>query len=315
MTTAGGAPDAAAPPEPDPAWRVPLPGGGPSSGAWSDVRMLGGLPMLLADPDAFIASWDPSDGATDLLDLGFEALAYLARYMPALRPEVPRPLHEAVHAALAAHAPAGAELAIEAGCGVGAELRLLRQFARRVIGFDLSVPALGVARRQLAGERLDLLARVEGRRFDRAGEVTWPPIDGVSLAIGNVLDPPLRAGVADIALALNVLDNVAQPLLCLGQLDAVLAPGGLLIVGSPFAWQEAITPAAEQLGGSVGSAFPGLAHRDSGDIVCDVLAGACPALGHLAYDILARSDVPWEIRDHARCVVRYDVHLIVARKR
>ncbi len=313
MTTAGG--------PPDPALRVPLPGGGPMSGPWDAVRCAAGVPVLLADPDRYLAradlAWAGSadergeDLTATLAAMGYETLCFLARYVPALGAEA-TPLRQAIARLLAAYAPPRAELAIEAGCAVGADLRTLRLFADRVIGFDTSLGALVVAKRQLAGEPVPYLVRREGRIFDRAADLVRPAVQGVTVVVGDAHDPPLGPASADMVLALNVLDNVRDPLLVLGQLDAVLRPGGLLIVGSPFAWNDAITAPEAQLGGTHLPPFAGL---DSPTVLADILTGRAAVTPALAYDLLAREDVAWEVRDHARCTVRFDVHLIAARKR
>lgn len=316
MTTAGGSPDAAL--------RVPLPGGGPVSGPWNDVRFAAGVPVLLADPDRYLARPDlawakdvtegPEGGAdleATLATMGYETLCFLARYVPALVAET-TPLRQAVARFLAAYAPANAALAVEAGCAVGAELRTLRLRAKRAIGFDTNLGALLVAKRQLAGGPVPQLVRREGRVFDRATDLVRPAIEGVTIVVGDAHDPPLAPASADIVLALNVLDNVRDPLLVLGQLDAVLRPGGLLLLGSPFAWNDAITAPEAQLGGTHLPPFAGL---DSPTVLAEILTGRAAVTPALAYDLLAREDVAWEVRDHARCTVRFDVHLLAARKR
>jgi SAM-dependent methyltransferase len=314
MTTAGGPPDAAL--------RVPLPGGGPTSGSWGAVRFAAGVPVLLADPDRYLARADlawttgvaperDEDLTATLAAMGYETLCFLARYLPALVTDA-TPLRQAVARLLAAYAPPGAELAVEAGCAVGADLRTLRRFADRVVGFDTNLGALVVAKRQLAGATIPHLVRREGRIFDRARDVALPAVAGVTVLVGDAHDPPLRGASADIVLALNVLDNVRDPLLVLGQLDAVLRPGGLIIVGSPFAWNDAITAPEAQLGGTHLPPFAGL---DSPTVLADILTGQAAVVPALAYELLEREEVPWEVVDHARCTVRFAVHLLAARKR
>jgi SAM-dependent methyltransferase len=57
-------------------------------------------------------------------------------------------------------------------------------------------------------------------------------------------DPPFLAGSFDVVILANVLDACANPGLVLAQADALLAPGGRLVVTCAFAFHESITPRA-----------------------------------------------------------------------
>lgn len=65
--------------------------------------------------------------------------------------------------------------------------------------------------------------------------------------LADALEPPLPGGAFDAVVALNLLDSCRDPLLLLQQMDALLAPGGTLVLASPFAWDPAITPPAAWL--------------------------------------------------------------------
>lgn len=82
-----------------------------------------------------------------------------------------------------------------------------------------------------------------------------PPLaeraDGVALLPGGAVvadaaDPPfLAASFATVVLA-NVLDSCADPALVLAQADALVAPGGELVVACAFAFDDGITPPEHQ---------------------------------------------------------------------
>ena len=110
---------------------------------------------------------------------------------------------------------------------------------------------------------------------------------------------------------MNLLDNVTSPLNLLAQLDALLKPGGLLVVASPFNWNDAITPANEQLAGSLDPAFEGL---DSAQALKTVMSGQSPYHTHLSYTVVDERNVSWSIREHARCSVLYQVFMCALRK-
>ena len=250
------------------------------------------------------------DAGAALGGLSYGALTHVARYLPHAvgRPDA---LRRAIAALLWRHAPRRCDLAVELGCSVGPDLRTLRRHAAEVIGLDSYVVPLRAARRLLDGHPVPLPVRREGRAFELDTEVSAPAVTGVHLAVGSALDPPLKPECAQIVAAINLLDNVAEPLNLLGQMDALLQPGGLMLLASPFHWQEAITPAAEQLGGGT---IPGFNRLGSCQALEEVLSGRTPWLQQLDYEILERRDAPWTLRDHDRAETRYLVHVMAARK-
>ncbi len=270
-----------------------------------------GIPLMLRDVDGYLGQL--GDELTLPLDaLPYGAVSHLARYLPSVvQPDAP--MRRAIAELVAAHAPPEAALAVDFGCSVGPDLRTLRRHAAHVIGLDSYATPLRVAAAQLSGQPVPVPVRLEGRRFEWAeAPIDLPAIDGVSLAVAHALDPPLAAETADIVLAANLLDNVADPVNLIGQLDAVLRPGGLLVLTSPFHWQDSLTPPDEQLGGGT---IPALQQLGSEAALAALLTGLTPLLPLLAYDLLETRDVPWSIRDHARCEVTYLVHALAARKR
>lgn len=289
---------------------MPLPGGGPVSGEWESVRWTpDGIPLLLTGLDDYLERVG-GDLDAPLDELSFEGLTLLSIYLPhLLAPGAP--LRRAVRGVLQRHVPRRVGLAVELGCSVGADLRTLANAAREVIGVDSSLVSLRAARAQLAGEVVPLLSRVEGRSFRSEDPIAMPRVDNVVLAAGNALDPPLLPGVADIAMSLNVLDCVAAPLDLLGQMDAILAPGGLMILSSPFSWKDDITPPAFALGGGIDPRWVELGTPAG---LAELLAGRMPELPYLRYEVLEQLDVPWTIRRDSRQLLTFDVHLIAARK-
>jgi len=287
---------------PHAALRVPLPGGGSASGDWGAVRRVAGLPVLLADPDAWLAQLDACDVEGPLEDVSFAGLTALARYLPGLA-ERDAPLSQALARALS-FAPEGAALGVDMGCSVGRDIRALRAVAAHVIAFDTSLPVLRAATAQLAGEPVPWPVRVEGRRFRMEDDRVFPVCDEVTLVVGDAMDPPLFADVADVVLAMNVLDNVPRPRLVLSQIDAITKPGGLAVIASPFAWHEGITSPEAQLGGAP---LEGLPDEGTPSMMADLLGDG--------WQIVHREDAPWILRDHARAAFHYDVHVVAARKR
>lgn len=296
---------------PHDALRVPVAGDGAGSGPWDESvqRTPDGVPILVADPAAYSRAW--GEHATAPLDaLPFDAMCMLARYLPQLAaPAVP--LQVALAELLARHAPGDAALGVDAGCSVGPHIRTLREVCAHVVAFDTNPAAVRIARRQLEGATIDVPRRLEGHRFEWADPVALPAIDGVTVVVGDALDPPLHAGAVDVAIAMNLFDNVPQPLNLLGQLDAILKPGGLLVVATPLSWHDGITPVSAQLGGSGVQPYADLGSERT---LHDVLSNRLPVLP-LHYDVVETRDVPWTLQEHARLRFTYDVHIVAARKR
>jgi SAM-dependent methyltransferase len=293
-----------------PALRVPTPAGGPVSGPWSEVHFTAeGIPLLLNEVERYRDRvGDDEDAPLDALS--YEALAHLSRYLPQLlAPQ--SPMRRAIRRALEDHLPGEVDLIVELGCSIGPDLRTFSEHARGVIGIDLSLAAIRAARAQLDGQSVPLLERIEGRSFRTAAPISLPPIDNVFVAVGNALDPPLFPEVADVVASVNVLDSVRDPLTLIGQMDAVLKPGGLLILASPFCWADDFTPPEAALGGGLD---PRWVELGTAQALVALLSGHLENLPWLRYELLRTEDIPWSLRDHARSVTSYDVHVVVARK-
>lgn len=75
--------------------------------------------------------------------------------------------------------------------------------------------------------------------------------DGVALAPGAALvahagDPPFAGGSFATVIVANLLDSCDDPALVLAQADALVAPGGRLLVACAYAFDDGITPPARQ---------------------------------------------------------------------
>ena len=189
--------------------------------------------------------------------------------------------------------------AVELGCSAGRFVAELAAGAAHVVGVDLQFGALRRARRLLAGERLGYARRVTGRHYAAAHAAAGDralAAERTTLVCGDALDPPLAPGMYDRVVALNLLDSVSQPRQLLAVLDALCAPGGELILASPYSWQAGITPDAERLG----DADPAAALR-----------AHLAAAGFLLED---EAELPWTLRRDARSAATYCVHYIRARK-
>jgi SAM-dependent methyltransferase len=259
---------------------------------------------LAAAAAGALASWLPA-GAAPTTDEGSAAApcagAALARW-------------------LAAWVPPSARTAVDLGCGVGAAALTLAERGLDVVALDLLLAPLRVLRRLRDEGQVAVPLRTGGSRY-RTAPCALPggPLAGragagrLTVVVADALAPPLAAEAFDVVHAGAVLDNVADPLFLLGQADALLRPGGRLLLTSAAAWRPDITPEGCWLGttGRGGPDAPG-----PEELLRAALTGRHPALPHLAYDLLEdRPGLRWTVPRDDRCAVTYDLHAVVARKR
>lgn len=209
-------------------------------------------------------------------------------------------------------APGVAPCLLDAGCGPGALLHAAAPlFPGGAVGLDLRVTNLRLAGRLAARGEAAVPLRVEGRRVVPV-RVAVPaeqraPAGRIHLVQGDLLDPPFEAESFAAVAAISLLDAVADPVVALGQLDALLGPGGLLLAGAPWSWDARVTPPAAWWSGP---------DAPGGDVLRALLAGRHPALPHLDYEILEEAErATWAIPGHGRLVHRYALELLLARKR
>jgi SAM-dependent methyltransferase/uncharacterized protein YbaR (Trm112 family) len=210
-------------------------------------------------------------------------------------------------AALAARLAARAETApvaraVELGCGVGRGVWELGRGARSVVGVDLQHATLRRARRLLGGAPLDYARRIVGRHYAVATIAPPPPSPAsVTLVCADAMDPPLVPGSFERVVALNVLDAVTSPPQIVAVADGLCAPGGEVILASPYAWQSGVVAEEHRFG----EAAPADALRrrlvDGTDL-------------EASYTIEDEAELAWSLRRDARSTVVYRVHWLRARK-
>jgi SAM-dependent methyltransferase/uncharacterized protein YbaR (Trm112 family) len=286
--------------------------------------IVGGVPIIMVDPSGYLRGEMATvvEGDVDaevaalLVEGGPDDLPYarllehLSIYLDAHWGDRAEPAPggawaaEALVAKVAARSGARCGLAIELGCSTGRIVAELAQGADHVVGLDLHIGALRRARRLLAGEQVIYNRRQVGRHYaqarvhagDRAvaaERLTW--------ICGDALDPPLLPAQYDRVVAFNLLDSVRRPRQLLAVLDGLCAPGGEILLSSPYAWQSEVVDEGARLGGEDPARWlRGLLERG------DDLA-AC-------YAIEEEDELPWTLRKDARSSVSYRVHYLRARK-
>ncbi|MGZ3439555.1 MAG: methyltransferase domain-containing protein, partial [Polyangia bacterium] len=203
---------------------------------------------------------------------------------------------------LAERASAPVDSAVELGCGVGRGLYELGRGAGDVVGVDAQPASLRRARRILDGESIEYDRRVVGQHYARA-RIDAPPATAanVQLVCADAMDPPLVPGSFDRVVALNVLDAVTSPPQLVAVADGLCAPGGELILTSPYAWQHGIVADEHRFG----DADPAGALRrrlEEGSAL------------EARYTVEDECELVWTLRRAARSAVVYQVHWLRARK-
>lgn len=195
---------------------------------------------------------------------------------------------------------------LDLGCSVGRYTFALARFSETAIGMDLDFSAVSYAAGLQRNNHGSFERRLHGRCF-KTTEVSFEFPQNVFFLVADALDPPFRAGFFDMVAGLNLLDNVRLPLVLLGQMDALLASGGRLIVSAPYEWRTDVCEPEQWL------EKEGL---DATVMVRRILEGKMLPETGFKYKILQEPPrVPWVLRNHTRYWSVFLVHIITAAKR
>jgi len=199
------------------------------------------------------------------------------------------------------------------GCGPGAELGQVRMPGRELIAWDGHplLVAFGLYLAEIPGDLVPY-RQAPGRlgvRSLRVPESVREDLRGVRLACADALDPPLAAESCAAVLAFNLVDSVVDPFLLLQQCEALLRPGGVLLLSSPYNWQQTITPPTlwfdRHLPATMGQAA-GVEALLTGQVV--------PGFLDSMQMERAADGVAWDLPVHPRFTAHYRLHIMRLRK-
>ncbi len=185
--------------------------------------------------------------------------------------------------------PPGAR-ALDLGCAVGRSSFELARWCAEVIGIDYSASFVGAANELAAGGTLRYSRTTEGRLTVACDAEVPLGLDRqrVRFEVGDACALRPDLGRFDVVLLANLVDRLPEPRRCLERLPDLVAPGGQLVVASPFTWLEEYTPREHWLGGDV---------RDGKPIrTAETLRGILEA----DFVFERHVDLPFLIREHAR---------------
>ena len=191
--------------------------------------------------------------------------------------------------------------AVELGCSVGGGLVALALGAREVVGVDLHLGALRLARRLLDGEAVAYQRHLVGPHWQTATIAANPVHAPVTLVCADALDPPLVPGAFDRVMAFGLLDSIASPRGLLSVLDGLCAPGGELLLASPYTWPAGLVDGDPLLG----AVDPGAGLRrllETGDELT------------ASYQVADEAVVPWRLRLSAASATVFRCHYLRARR-
>lgn len=198
--------------------------------------------------------------------------------------------------------------AIEVGCGPGGFLSLLGKISKIVVGLDIRFGMIRLASHLNRFGFSYVPFRTEGSRFEivKFTSQRFPDDVILELVLGDILAPPFGSGDFNLVISFSLLDSVVSPIFALGQMDALLAPKGFLIIGSPWSWAASVTPPSEWWSD----------HRHTApEFLKNILSGRESTTANFHYKILEeRRGVPWSIPAHSRAVFTYFLDIIVAQK-
>jgi SAM-dependent methyltransferase len=107
-------------------------------------------------------------------------------------------------------------------------------------------------------------------------------VEKVRFEQGDACNLRADLGEFDFVLLANLIDRLPDPARCLARLPALVAPGGGLVITSPYTWMEEYTPRGKWLAGAEGT-----------------LAALKKILAP-AFEFRRALDLPFLIRDHRR---------------
>jgi SAM-dependent methyltransferase len=139
---------------------------------------------------------------------------------------------------------------LDLGCGVGRFTFELGLVLDEVLGVDNSKRFIVAARQMAHGRGVTVRVRESGAQFSKVELALPQRLRGaaVRFQVGDAMNlGSYPNGTFNVVAAINLICRLPSPRRFLGQLHRIVAPGGQLLIGSPFSWLGAYTPPREWL--------------------------------------------------------------------
>jgi SAM-dependent methyltransferase/uncharacterized protein YbaR (Trm112 family) len=193
---------------------------------------------------------------------------------------------------------------LDAGCGTG-RYTFFRGRQGLSVGLDANLDYLRQAARLQREGRVTYSRRRRALRQEDA-EIPFETVSDVLFVLADIHDPPFSMGAFDSVSALNLIDTVKYPLIALGQIDALLRPGGQLLLTSPYVWTEDISSRDSWLETH---------DEEPHSYLMGLLRGEhMPDCGFSYRIVRQETGIPWQIRRQDTMTYAYEVDLIEAKK-
>mmetsp|Transcript_12956 Transcript_12956/g.22861 ORF Transcript_12956/g.22861 Transcript_12956/m.22861 type:complete len:891 (+) Transcript_12956:156-2828(+) len=183
--------------------------------------------------------------------------------------------------------------ALDLGCSVGRGTFELTRLFDQVVGMDLSQRVIEVATKLKDQQHFEYDCKVEGDVSVRLSASLDEGLDTsrATFITGDACALPASYTASfDAVVVANLLDRVPDPQRMLQQARAALAPGGVLVLTSPYSWSEEYTDRQNWIGGVYRDGAP----LQSADHVLSLLES-------MGFELLDRDPChPLLIADHAR---------------
>ncbi|MGZ0172622.1 MAG: methyltransferase domain-containing protein [Planctomycetales bacterium] len=195
---------------------------------------------------------------------------------------------------------------LDVGCSVGrTTFELARRTKSHVIGLDLNIAMLRMAREVAATSTVRFLGRRGGTDYQPCSFSVSPIVDvHAFFVVGDALQVPFKDRCFQTIFALNLLDCVRSPSSLIKELNRLLADDGTLVISTPFDWAPTSTDPSEWLGSLQCDDNPAAAFREAVAILGD---------GRLTI-VAEEPEILWRVRLHDRSTMEYLSHLFVIRK-
>lgn len=177
--------------------------------------------------------------------------------------------------------------ALDLGCAVGRSSFELARRVPSVLGIDFSSAFIRAANTLKQEGRLSCRVVLEGERMMEFTAFVPSEIDvaRVDFEKGDATDLRADTGSFDLVLAANLLCRLPEPARFLERLPGLVAPGGQLLLATPFSWLPEYTAPEYWIGG-----------RPSTGPSWDALSRALEP----HFELQLTKDLPFLIREHSR---------------
>ncbi|XP_078672246.1 uncharacterized protein LOC144911774 [Branchiostoma floridae x Branchiostoma belcheri] len=193
-----------------------------------------------------------------------------------------------------AHALDGADIpsrALDIGCATGRSSFELARRYREVVGIDFSHSFVAACEQLKVAGTIDYNRQDEGDLTTQLKAVVDPTIDRTRTRFqqGDACNLPLDLGQFGCVLAANLICRLPTPFDFLNRLKSLVAPGGVLVITSPYTWLAEFTPKSTWLGG----------YKDKDGKEVKGFQTLQNSLGG-SFDLVTHKDMPFLIRETAR---------------